>query len=97
MVIFRYILLLLAISMATACGSQKKAVSNSKAVKGQETVDPRLAERVTSLFLDASKEKILGNFRQAITLYQTCLELDPLHAPSMYEMARLQRMQGSVN
>ncbi len=97
MVIFRYILLLLAISMATSCGSQKKALSKPKAGKGQETVDPRLAERVTSLFLDAGKEKILGNFRQAITLYQRCLELDPLHAPSMYEMARLQRMQGSVN
>jgi tetratricopeptide (TPR) repeat protein len=90
-------MLLLAISVATACGSQKKAANESRAGKGQETTDPRLAERVTSKFIDASKEKILGNFRQAITLYQNCLELNPLHAPSMYEMARLLRMQGSVN
>jgi tetratricopeptide (TPR) repeat protein len=91
----QYVLLLLGILVLSACGASKSSVVEPKQ---QSTVsDPRQAEKVTAIFIDANKEKLLGNFRQAITLYQQCLSIDPNHAPSMYEMARLFRMQGNFN
>ncbi|MBE0662340.1 MAG: tetratricopeptide repeat protein [Bacteroidales bacterium] len=91
----QYILLLFGILMLSACGASKTSVVEPKTQSA--ITDPRQAEKVTAIFIDANKEKLLGNFRQAMTLYQQCLSIDPNHAPSMYEMARLFRMQGNFN
>lgn len=93
----QYILLLSILIIFGACRTQKDTAIVSKATQRSEEKDPRLAERVTAIFIDASKEKILGNYKQAMMMYLQCLKLDPDHAPSMYEMARLYRMQGSTN
>lgn len=97
MKIIHYIILFSIIVIYMACGVQKNATGEFKTTPGEQTKDSKRSAKVTSLFIDANKEKILGNFRQAITLYQECLELDPHHDPSMYEMARLYNMQGAVN
>lgn len=93
----KYILLLSVLIIFGACRTQKDTVNISKETQRSEEKDPRLAERVTTIFIDANKEKILGNYKQAMTMYLQCLKLDPDHAPSMYEVARLYRMQGSIN
>lgn len=43
----------------------------------------------TSLFIDANKQKILGNFSEAIKLFHKCLEKNPHDAASSYELAKL--------
>lgn len=91
----QYVFLLFSILVFSACGASKTTVVEPK--KQSAISDPRQSEKVTAIFIDANKEKLLGNFRQAMALYQQCLSIDPGHAPSMYEMARLFRMQGSFN
>jgi tetratricopeptide (TPR) repeat protein len=92
-----YIVLFLGVCMFAACATQQNAMSESKTRKEQEQIDPQAANKLTAVFIEASKEKILGNFSKAMDLYQKCVELDPSHAPSLYEMARIYRMQGSNN
>lgn len=92
--IYHNILFAALILLALSCGSTKSTAVATKSAEKSETKDTRTSERVTSMFIDASKERILGNSRQAMALYHQCLSLDPNHAPSMYELARLYRMQG---
>ncbi len=44
---------------------------------------------VTNIFIDATTAKLLGETTKAIGLYESCLEKNPNHAPSMYELAQL--------
>ncbi len=46
-----------------------------------------------SLFLDANKERILGNTDKAEVLFKRVLEIDPNHDASMYELARIYMSQ----
>ncbi|MCF8464831.1 MAG: tetratricopeptide repeat protein [Flavobacteriales bacterium] len=45
--------------------------------------------KITELFLDASKQKMLGNFEEAAELYHSCIKIDPNNAASYYELANL--------
>ena len=40
-------------------------------------------------FFEANKEKMIGNDDKAIKLFQNCIDIDPQHAASYYEMAHL--------
>lgn len=80
-----------------ACGPAHK-ISTDKAtvpheLRKDQTPQP---EVVSSLFIDANREKLLGNINKALQLFNKCLELDPQHAPSMYESARILRGQGNL-
>jgi tetratricopeptide (TPR) repeat protein len=92
----QYLIIFLVV-FAGACKTPESTAVENKPTQRAETRDSRTTERVTAIFIDANKEKILGNFRQAMSLYRQCLNLDPDHAPSMYEMSRLYRMQGNIN
>lgn len=58
-----------------------------------ELPEPMLKKR-SELFMDANKQRILENPDEAIKLYKKVLEIDPDHAPSLYELARLYAGQG---
>jgi tetratricopeptide (TPR) repeat protein len=45
--------------------------------------------KITELFLDASKQKMLGNYEEAAELYHNCIKIDPNNAASYYELANL--------
>jgi tetratricopeptide (TPR) repeat protein len=49
----------------------------------------------TAIFLEANSEKLLGNLVKAKELFQQCLELDPDDAASMYELARIERINNN--
>jgi len=49
----------------------------------------------SSLFIDALKEKTLGNYEEAINLFTKCLEINPKDGASMFELARLYTMKGN--
>ena len=44
---------------------------------------------VTNIFIDATKARLLGETAKAISLYESCLEKNPQHSASMYELAQL--------
>ena len=93
---YQYIILFSALFFALACKTQKETAVETKQEPRAANVDTRTTERVTALFIDANREKSLGNFQQAVNLFRQCLNLNPGHDPSMYELSRIYRMQGNI-
>lgn len=50
----------------------------------------------SSVFIDANKQKTLGNYTEAIKLFNQALELNPTDGASMYELARLYTIIGNT-
>ncbi len=48
----------------------------------------------TALLIDASNEMVLGNLSRAHALFREALEKDPRNDAALYELARLQAMEG---
>ncbi len=80
-------LLLLAFSPDTDVHAQKKS-KQAEGLSEQEIIKRK------SAFMDANKEKILGNPDKAEDNFKKVLEIDLNHAPSMYELGRLYSLQG---
>lgn len=85
---FQFFLLFLGLSVAS-CSSTKKAGSTSGGVKVASADN-------SSVFIDASREKALGNYGEATRLYKRCLEINPQDDASMFELSKLYTMKGSV-
>jgi tetratricopeptide (TPR) repeat protein len=65
--------------------------SKSGGLEGKQRVD---FERV---FFDANKEKMLGNYDLAETLFSQALKIDPNSAAAMYELANIYAFQNNKN
>lgn len=65
--------------------------TNSGGLEGKQRVD---FERV---FFDANKEKMLGNYDLAETLFSQALKIDPNSAATMYELANIYSFQNNKN
>lgn len=68
-----------------------EAVAQRK-TKEPKTLTDQLINKRKEVFMSATKERILGNFREAEQLYREVLTIDPAHDASMYELARIYRM-----
>ncbi|MEI6059346.1 MAG: tetratricopeptide repeat protein [Bacteroidota bacterium] len=44
---------------------------------------------VSNLFIDATQARLIGDSAKAIALYESCLQKNPQHSASMYELAQL--------
>lgn len=80
----KYIFLILAGILLYSCKSTQ-SVKNEQQSKNIQVA----AKDNSSVYIEASKQKILGNYDEATSLYLKCLELDPGDAASMYELAKL--------
>lgn len=75
------LILILALSAGDADAQRRK-----KKQKEPSYEDNR---KITELFFDASKEKMLGNYEEAAALYHDCIKIDPNNSASYYELANL--------
>lgn len=83
---FRNIFLPLSVALLfAACGSSKKSTSSSSTSKDGLS-DAQRAD-VTYTFLNANKEKILGNWNTAAELFAEVIRKDPQNAAAMYELS----------
>jgi len=62
------------------------AQRRKKKTKGQNEKEEF---ELMSKFIDASKQKMLGNFDEAEELYERCVEIDPKNAAAFYELANM--------
>lgn len=76
------ILFLLTLSVTSADAQRRRKKKEKK--PGYE--DER---KITELFFDASKQKMLGNYEEAAALYHDCIKIDPKNAAAYYELASL--------
>ena len=77
------ILILTILILFTACKTQQKVSKSSK--KNQVSV----AKNNTDIFVNANKEKILGNINKAEELFLQCIENDPNDAASFFELSKI--------
>lgn len=79
---------------STASSAAAPATKTSAAkggIEGKQRID---FERV---FFDANKEKMLGNYDLAETLFAKALTIDPNSGAAMYELANIYAFQGNKN
>ncbi len=81
--------LIFIIAFISGCKSSKKISSNEKTHPKTEADDTQEVISNTSLFIDAKKEQLLGNEKDALKLFRKLLENNPQHAAAHYETARL--------
>lgn len=69
----------------------KSTISTSKSTDNLEIKDN------SSVFIDANREKLLGNYDEAVVLYKKALTLDPTDGASMFELARIYAKQKKLD
>ncbi len=83
---------ILFISLFYSCATIKKGTTERKEgqpeLKVPEITDEKQKE-FEYLFVEALKEKMIGNPQRAIALLSSCLKIDPNSAASMYELANI--------
>jgi len=86
------LLLSVGISSLSAQGTKPRNKKDKKApaAAGMNNQDVELA----SLYSDATTQKILGNYKEAMQLYMMCLRKYPAHPASNYEVASLFALSG---
>lgn len=83
--------------MASSCKSGQTASAQTGKESGKERAAGNNTPRVVpteeleqqAIFIDASREKMLGNYSEAMKLYDRCLMLNPKNAAAHYEIAGL--------
>lgn len=64
-----------------------------KSKKDKSNISKELTEKdsveITAIFIEANKNKILGNMMAATDLYKECIKRNPNHDASLYELARI--------
>ncbi len=90
-----YISLLTSLCLITACKAVDKGKTIDKNKKGEKSVAERLY--IDGIFIDANKEKLLGNYQNALDLFLAVIEKDPENSAAYYEIARIYRTQKKNN
>ncbi|MFT5054943.1 MAG: tetratricopeptide (TPR) repeat protein, partial [Oceanospirillaceae bacterium] len=88
-------LLCLLTLMLVLAGADAEAQRKKKKNKGGKEKNEKEQFELMTKFVDASKEKMLGNFEEAEALYNECIKIDSKNAASYYELANLKLMQKS--
>ncbi len=82
------VILLLAIAWPGTGFAQKR--EKKKKNKTESTAEIAVnSTEVSNLFIDATKARLMGDIVKAIGLYEACLNKNPQHSASMYELAQL--------
>lgn len=76
-----HILLILLLATTAGFAQRKKKKESGPSYEEQR--------KITELFFDASKQKMLGNYEEAASLYHECIKIYPKHAASYYELGNL--------
>lgn len=85
-------LLLIALSFA-ACKSKEATVKTQQPDNAGFPVQQQINGTDNSdIFIEANRQKILGNYIEAVGLFEKCLAINPKDDASMYELAQLEFM-----
>ena len=86
-----FISFLAIILLTTSCKSLNSSKSSGKNKVSEKSNAERL--NIDGLFIDANKERLLGNYQNALDLFSTIISKDPENSASMYEIARIYEVQ----
>lgn len=86
----RILIPIFALLILASCSSYQKALRKHNKLSDRERLS------ISSVFTDASREKILGNLSKARDLYEFIIEKDPLHDASLYELSLILGSEGKT-
>jgi tetratricopeptide (TPR) repeat protein len=81
-----FALILLSVGLA-ACSGSKKTTSQQEEEPGK--LDPKMKVSLERRFIDAIREKHLGNYEEAVKLFEEVTRRDPGNDAAHYELAQL--------
>jgi tetratricopeptide (TPR) repeat protein len=79
--------------VAVGCKSGKEIQAVKPAVPTSDTVTSAMME-LSGMYIEGSREKILGNFQRATEIFQACLKVNPGHHPSHFQLADIHHITG---
>jgi len=83
-------LLFFLLALLAGCSGVKKTSTPALPQKSAEApVSEQKMKEFEYLFIEALKQKTLGNPQRAVSLFASCLEIDPNSTAAMYELANL--------
>ena len=80
---------LILVLLFPACKSSQKAVAPVKESGSAQELSDDKKKEFEYLFVEALKQKVVGNQQRAVSLLSACLEIDPNSAAAMFELANL--------
>jgi tetratricopeptide (TPR) repeat protein len=83
------IIIILAGTLAACSGSKKSVQSAISPVTQNAPGDDEKMARFEELFIEALKQKVVGNPQKAVLYLNSCLEIDPNSSAAMYELANM--------
>lgn len=94
----RYLFSIFLISVAiVSCNSTKKTYNTKSQTKSINTLSKSERFIIDGIFIDANKEKLLGNYNQALQLFSTVISRDPNYAAAYYEIARINQFLKKID
>lgn len=84
---FHYFLLMVVTIFVYSCKSGHEAATNTTSKKSALTQEQQ--SNLMYNFVNANKEKMLGNENRAMDLFAQCLKIDPKNDAAAYELAQL--------
>lgn len=94
----RYLAYIAVVSvLAISCGTTKKQVT-SQVQKAPEAKEAGISEddknEFEYTFIEALKQKMIGNQKAAVALFSKCLEINPNSSSAMFELAKIHVSNG---
>jgi tetratricopeptide (TPR) repeat protein len=80
-----------------SCKPTEKINNKKNEIKSAKTLSNSEKYIIDGIFIDANKEKLLGNYNQALQLFSTVLSRDPNYAAAYYEIARINQVIKKIN
>jgi len=95
----KIIISLLIAAFAIGCGSTSKVAVKEPASssKGKKELSEEESINLKYLFVNANKEKILGNFDKAADLFAQCIRIDGSNDAAMFELAKIYLEKKQIN
>ncbi len=94
----KYLVLIAIVSvLATSCKTaQKQAKTDiqAKSEMPEQTISDDEKNEFEYTFIDALKQKMIGNQQAAISLFSKCLEINPNSSSAMFELAKIHSSNG---
>lgn len=95
--IYPFIFSFLALSIIfTSCQSSQKVVAKNEASKADQ-LDERSRIDFEQTFIEAAKEKMLGNNEKALSLFSNCILKSPSEPAPHYEKAQIYAQLGQID
>ncbi len=87
-----FIKLFIPLLFLVACSSQKDTVSSKQKIKEATVLNEKQKLELDFLFHEANKQRLLGNYEQALVIYSKCVKINPNQPFFHYELANLYNM-----